>query len=478
MPLPLALALLVAAVPAPSETGAPATEIPARAKAAKLRPKEVWRTHLHFAGTSSPRPFDANGDGVLDVVLGSGRENEDGAISLVDGKTGRTRWTHRVRAEVYGTAALLDVTGDGTPDVGAGGRFPDLYALDGKTGKPLWKLSKANPGAKIGQAYFNSPLVLPDEDGDGVGEVLAVQGGDADDSRRAPGRYHVVSGKTGTIRRTLVAPDGREAYAVPVVLRGAGGALDAIVATGGETLPGHLFRIDLATGEARWRVATKKKGFVGSPLVHVYGDGSVDVLAASFEGTVLRVDAATGAVRWQVEFPGHEIYSIPAPGFFDGDDVPDVAIVRNRGRFPVWDRAQVTFLSGTDGALLGEVDLGVSSMASISVLDANGAGTDDVLVTANLDFGSNYEKISSVLACFDGKTRARLFSRKLPGMSAATPWVGDLDGDGTLDVVHASWKRVVRFAIPGVPPAAVRLGGYRGTELDGVAPTWARETKR
>src|SRR5204863_382325 len=145
-----------------------------------------------------------------------------------------------------------------------------------------------------------------------------------------------------------------------------------------------------------------------------------------------------GAVVWEAPHPGYEVYSSPALGFFDGDDVPDVVTVVNRGVFPDYRKgAKVVWLDGRTGATLREAPLGVASQSSPVVLDLDGDGFDEVIVASSARFAPDPADCTAVLAAFDGRTGARLFELKLPGRTSVTPAVGDVDGDGTLDLLFA-----------------------------------------
>ena len=60
----------------------------------------------------------------------------------------------------------------------------------------LWTLRGANPGRDISPRSFNGAIPAPDEDGDGVSELVFSQGGSIDDRERLPGHVYVVSGRS------------------------------------------------------------------------------------------------------------------------------------------------------------------------------------------------------------------------------------------------------------------------------------------
>src|SRR5688572_27581105 len=104
--------------------------------------KVLWDHHFPVIGSqSSPRAVDLNGDGVLDIVMGAGKnefqKSRQGILAL-DGKTGDVLWQQEAEDQVYGAATFCDVTGDGVKDVFIGGRSPHFKGLNGRTGEVIW----------------------------------------------------------------------------------------------------------------------------------------------------------------------------------------------------------------------------------------------------------------------------------------------------------------------------------------------------
>lgn len=447
--MPLLLALLLAATPAP------------------LPLRQLYRQPRPDAGISSPRALDVDGDGTLDLVFGHGLEAGPGRISAVSGRTGRALWTTTTRAEVYGTALLLDAAGDATPELFFGGRFDDFASFDARTGKRRWLLSET-AGAKLPRTYFNTAVACPDLDGDGRQDLLVLQSGTMHDVDREPARIRTISSATGKILSEVLSFDGRESYAVPLLIVRADGGLDAVIGTGGETLPGHLARIDLQTGAPRWRIATETKGVVAAPLGLRAADGTLDVVAASVDGVVVRVDAETGAVRWRVELPGTEVYGSVSPGAFGGDPAgPDLVLQHARGVAPRWNRNAVLWLHGATGAKLHEASLGIGAQSSPVVADLDGDGRDETIVTADLTSTASATQDRSALVIYDGASFLPRFTAKLSGGSSVTPLLQDLDGDGALDLIHLTHGVLVRWALPETktPP---RWPGLRGPAFDAM----------
>lgn len=432
--------------------------------------RKRWTAKLEGVGTSSPRLVELTGDGVLDVVLGGGLQGQRGWVYALDGKTGKLLWKARFKEEFYATPTLSDATRDGVPDVFIGGRDFDWAALDGKTGKKLWSLRAANPKADLPKRNFNGGLVVDDQDGDGVNDLLVSQGGSYDDDRRIPGRLFVISAASGRLLVNTTFPDRQETYAIPSLL--SAHPLEVIAGTGGETLGGHLSRLSLSVdgGLAAWEVESKQQGFIASPLVTSSGGERV-VFAAQHDGTMLRVGVDSGRVAWSTPMPGFESRPSPAPGRFGGKGPVDVVGMGSQGTFPIYESKNVVrWYDGETGAVLDEARSGVAANASPLVVDFDGDGLDETL-TVSLDSFSHLEAtVVSTATIWDGaKGKKKRLELKLNGAGSATPALGDLDGDGHLELV-LTWFGVVEcFTLDaGGALPAVRWGNFRGPAFDGV----------
>ena len=143
--------------------------------------QKVWSAKTDYL-TSSPILADVNGDGKLDVVVGTqdvsvGHNDANGSVFAFDGATGRKLW-QTATGSVVGSLAAADLRGTGHADVvvpsanyGLGG----LQILDGVTGDVMWRtqdlnsqgtpLITADPNGRIGitVAGYHGVLVAPKE---------------------------------------------------------------------------------------------------------------------------------------------------------------------------------------------------------------------------------------------------------------------------------------------------------------------------
>jgi hypothetical protein len=454
----------------------PAAPLPEVAPGALLD-GELWSVGLTGCGISSPRVLHVDDDGVLDIVLGLGVEARWGAMVALSGADGDVLWRREVSDEVYSTPCLVHVDDDGVLDVVFGRRrlMGGLLAVSGRTGDKLWGIRGANPGFALPEMHFNTSVPVPDLDGDGKDDLLALQGGGDDQNRRSALMY-LISAATGKVLETVETPDGKESFFVPCVERvpGEPESWRVLLGTGGETLPGNLFSLSFPELEVRWEHPSGKKGFVAGGLLHDFdGNGRRDALVSGFNGTTWRLDGDTGEIVWVSQHRKTETYVTPTVGRFDDrDDVLDFVAGYSEGRWPMYrTRTILQWMDGATGEVIAQHDRGVQTSSSPIVFDMDGDGFDEVLLVNNLSFGTNKAKDNCQLDLFGGgEGKPLLMSRRFEGYSAATPWLGDLDDDGVLDLVFVNINAVRRIELGPVPAERVRWGEYRGADQRGVTP--------
>lgn len=467
---------------------------------------ENWsRLFYKVETSSSPRAIDLNRDGILDIVLGAGGEEfaaTDAAVIALNGANGEELWKVKGRNQIVGSAIFQDITGDGVPDVFIGGRSAQFYAIDGLTGKVLWEYLKLDTIDASSEDFFKdttmlnffNPQLIPDQNNDGVQDILTAFGGyvyaQPDDFNRPAGMLMVLDAKTGKVLKKSAMPDGKETYMSPVVYD-FGKGLTIIYGTGGETIPGTLYALALddfmasGTKNSVKIDASDTKGFIAPPIItDLSGDGIGEIVLSTMDGYMKAYNGKDFSPIWSTKIqPSVETQSMPAPVFFDNDKVPDFFNTFNIGTWPENDTAIHVILSGVDGHELFRDTLGRLQYASPVLLDHNEDSYPDVIYPVNLQSrqgGMTVPRYHTQLMLTDGRTGARspldtLFPGKILG---STPLITDLDSDGKADLIYTYMTQrneLLTYSYLAVKRIALDIdiknnswGGYMGTDYRSI----------
>ena len=421
-------------------------------------PFDRWvRTFPGLTSYASPGLADLNGDGLLDVVLGAGEGSfvaSDSAVLALDGRNGNLLWHQAASAELFGAPTFIRLNADTVPDVVLHGRRAQLIALDGATGEVIWRYRTQDTVVNaVGYARFNfyQPQPVPDQNGDQVADLVLTNGGNEiappqSTSYRYPGVLMLISGADGGVIAADTMPDGQETYWAPLLLFGAGGTIELVFGTGGEDLPGSLYvasmedLLDEDLAAAQRLCSSTGGGFIGSGvLADLNGDGQDDVVAVAHHGPVFAIDGRSREVLWEHLLNDTRVFSAPVSGLFNGDETPDILVTafRKIARGPSGARQYV--LDGGDGSLLLADSLGCGTLARARTLDADGDGQDEVLLPVNSYYCQrpDFSDALHYLQLFDpGSGQGEPFYPPSPRKNiASTPWIGDLDQDGKMDVL-------------------------------------------
>jgi outer membrane protein assembly factor BamB len=464
---------------------------------------QVWEMNFPGIGIhSSPRVTDLNQDGVKDIIIGCGKkefEKTPTGVLAVDGKTGKVIWRVPARDQIFGSAALMDIDKDGVEDVIIGGRAAELKAINGRTGKVLWEFfpegNKVKPRTK-GFYNFYNPQVIPDQNNDGVEDILVTNGGDIlvppYDPNRPPGHIIVINGANGRIIAKAQVPDGKETYMSIVMakLHPEDDDYTIIYGTGGETIGGNLYRTSLKDvlkediSGSVLLASSKDKGYIAPPaLCDLNEDGILDVIVNAVEGKIVAFDGLTNTVLWQVPFENTEAYASLAIGKFNDDQVPDIFTTFTEGVWPQLDKSMQIMINGKSGKIEFLDSLGILQTSSPVVADFNNDGYDDGLVVINFVTVEKliFESYNTMLVVYDFRNDSSYqLTDYVPGINlSSTPWVGDLDNDGKLDVVYCyltdtkketsmNGFKMVRLSLDTEVKGEIKWGSYMGTGYNGI----------
>lgn len=473
----------------------------------KTESKVVWNTDLPITGSqSSPRAVDLNEDGVLDLVIGAGRNeyqrSADGILAF-DGKTGKVIWRQQTTDQVYGSATFYDVTADGIPEIFIGGRGPHFKALNGKTGEIVWEYQyrfESDSIMKFARFNFNNSVLIPDQNNDGLMDLLTVNGGNAKADpyttiNRYPGVLMIIDALNGNIIAADTMPDGGESYMSPVVFKQKGEEDYSIVfGTGGETLNGNIFIAGLSDlrnkrlSNAKVIASESGHGFIAPPTVtDINGDGIMDIMAISHGSSIFAIDGKTLEKIWDLKIPKTESSNSLAVGRFNDDDTPDFFTFVSKGEWPNSTGSVQIMIDGRDGKILFQDSIGCTGYSSPVVYDINDDGIDEVLISVNefdcsLGFvGKNPVQIENKLIAINFANRSIQVVDQMAGFKNifSTPWIGDLDSDGYLDIVECQYyhrgmllsflgMRIKRIDTQVPIKKKVVWGAYMGSSGDGV----------
>lgn len=475
---------------------------------AKKKSVVVWSKNFPVIGSeSSPRTEDINKDGTLDIIMGAGKnefQESDMGILAFDGKTGNVIWKQSAPDQVFGSATFCDVTGDGVRDVFIGGRSPQLKAIDGSTGKLLWEYNadkyKADAILKYARYNFNNSVIIPDQNNDGIDDLLTVNGGNAlanpyETKNRFPGVLMIFNTKTGDVIAADTMPDGKESYMTPLCFKDpASNEINILFGTGGETIDGNLYVTNASQLKAKKltgaKIIAKEKGhgFIApASLADVNGDGNLDIIAVSHASQVFAIDGKDYHAIWSRSFPGTECSNSFAVGYFNNDNVPDFFTFVSKGQWPNSTGSVEVMLNGKNGNVEFTDSIGCTGFSTPVVYDLDGDGKDEALLSVNdfdcsLGYASKSPNVimNRLIAIDFTKKDVRTIDQAKGFKNVfSTPWIGDLDNDGYLDIIYCQYfhhldllaflgMNIKRIDTPIKMRKKVLWGSFLGSDYNGI----------
>jgi outer membrane protein assembly factor BamB len=468
----------------------------------------IWSQDFSLVGSlSSPRTADLNNDGVLDIVMGAGQnefQKTDMGILAFDGKTGTLLWKQESIDQVFGSATFCDINSDKIKDILIGGRSPQLKALDGKTGSIIWEYKheqySGDPFLRYARYNFNNSILVPDQNNDGIEDLLTINGGNPQakpntEVDRVPGVLMLLDSKTGNIIAADTMPDGKESYMTPLCFSQPGSKeLFVLIGTGGETIDGKLYVSTISQlrekklSSARVIATETGHGFIAPPtLADINKDGYIDIVAISHGSKAVAIDGKDYHLLWTKTFPGTECSNSLAPGYFTSDSIPDFFTFISKGAWPNSTGTVEVLIDGKDGNVAYMDSIGCTGFSSPVVYDLNDDGLDDAIISIN-NFDCSLGYASKSPRTIENKLLAIDFSKKsvdtidqVQGFKNifSTPWIGDIDNDGYLDIVYCQYfhfsdlvsflgMRIRRVDTPVKIKKPVVWGAFLGSRGDGV----------
>jgi hypothetical protein len=446
-----------------------------------------WETHLSGPGTfASARTWDLNQDGVKDVVIADGREFDSiGNLTALNGVNGAILWEISRVGELFASAQFMKINGDEYEDVVMAGRLSNLFCVDGLTGDLLWDFDNQQPSGPSGWLQFYEPKQVMDVSGDGLGDIVVVNGGDPTalpgDPNRPPGILMLIDASDGSIINSAIMPDTAESYCSVTVINGQSPSDTYIYfGSGGETVPGSLWKATLAqlqTNDISGAVELmqgQSKGFIAPPvLADINSDNTLDILGVGFEGKISLINGVTETIEWTFSNSDIETYAVSGIGDFNGDGQLDVASSLNHGVWPVYDYSVMIMLDGANGNVLRTDTIGLQ-VTSPMAYDLDGDDKDEVMISYQI-----YDTANGVVqagqAVIHYETGIETMFVNNPGLNiASSASLDDLDNDGDIELIeiHSAdpdfgfdvqvWNTGVLIDEP------LRWTAYHGTFYDGI----------
>lgn len=346
---------------------------------------------------------DLTGDGRDEVLVG----DVEGGVSALDGATGRLLWRTVVGQGAIRALTVGDADRDGRPEVYAGaGVYPEIVAL-GPDGARRWTVEAADQVSR---------LELADLDGDGADELVATQSQPQD---QRYGGLRVVDPRRGTTRWSV--DTGAGVLDLAPVRSGS----RTLLAAG--TTDGLLRILDGPTGNT---VGTWRGGFFLKWVRAVDLDGRPgQELVALDENGLLSAADTTGEQRWHRQVIPDAEHGVAA----------GLAVAAARDGTPVVvaaaehvDSYDVLVAYGPDGTLRWRRDVPLPVRGLTPARLSRDGGTDLVGVVPT-------EPFCEVVA-LDADTGAELWRTPTADCEKAVVAAGDVDGDGLDEVAYGEWN--------------------------------------
>lgn len=200
-----------------------------------------------------------------------------------------------------------------------------------------------------------------------------------------------------------------------------------------------------------WR--QKLSGYVDKPsCADLDGDGRLEVVVGTTDGTVAALAGSSGAVLWTYHNEGERYLASPLAADVDGDGSVEIIVTGSR-------LGSITTLNGEDGiAQWAKPATGVPIDGSAALGDLDGDGRPELLVAQG-----------QAVRCLDAASGSERWSAPMPSVARGSVAIADINGDGLLEVLtglndgrvvcldglgNLLWATVVRGIVTKTPVVA------------------------
>jgi hypothetical protein len=306
---------------------------------------------------------DLNQNGTQDIILGTAWSAR--TVFAIEGSNGQTIWAFNTNivtpsAWIYSVASLGDINGDGIPEVlaGVGSDANKGYCLYGSNGTRRWRWFASD--------VIYSACRIDDVSGDGVPDAIFGEGdvgdavycvsGNSPDSAHDVWTYHTGGSVQSVARIADINHDGFND-----VIAGYWNGGDKVIA-----LSGHGDSVTTRLWSATIDDPVMKV-VVCPDLNH---DGHEDVLVASWGDYAIALSGANGSQIWQ-HYMGNDVWAIAWSPDVTNDGIPEAIA----GSF----NGDVALLDGANGNALWTTHTDAKIFTVRSIGDVNGDGFPDVI---------------------------------------------------------------------------------------------------